>query len=214
MRVQRLVAALSIGLVFGVFSGCGQAEPDPGRPTAVPTSDGPDVGSPDEGEPTPSAADGGAPGSADTVPDEVRLRARPQSRVVQEWAAAYAEIVNAGDETQSAAAKVMTRDGLDRMSFYTRQDWGRYFPGPLPITVIKISKPSSDGVTWVHACAWMRGWSQASQTDRQREEREIAPVKLGLKRKGGAWLVDGMSNGKDGACAGVRVEGTSEGRAG
>ncbi|MBV6727501.1 hypothetical protein [Nocardioides daeguensis] len=161
-----------------------------------------------------SASDAGTPGAEDPVPDEIRLRASPEARVVQEWAAAYAEIVNAGDGTQSAAKKVMTREGLERMRFYTQQDWGRYFPGPLPITVTKIGKPSGDGVTWVQACAWMRGWSQRSATDPQRDEREITPVRLGLKRKGDAWLVDGMSNGKAGTCAGVRVEGRAEEQAG
>lgn len=204
MRVRGLIAVLSIGLSLGTLSGCGQAEPDP-TPAATAASKPPSAGAPDPAAPAPTTAD---------VPDESRLRTRPEWRAVQQWAAAYAEIVNAGDGTQSAAKNAMTREGLERMRFYTQQDWGRYFPGPLPITVTKIGKPSGDGVTWVQACAWMRGWSQASATDPQRDEREITPVKLGLKRKGDDWLVDGMSNGKAGTCDGVRVEGRADGQAG
>ncbi len=208
MRLREVIAVLSIGLCLGACAGCGDGSPKVSSATTTTgaaASSGPGVG-----DPTSAVS----AGSADGVPETVRLRARPESRAVQQWAAAYAEIVNAGDGTQAAAKKLMTRDGLDRMKFYTQQDWGRYLPGPLPITVTNIGKPTADGVTWVQACAQMRGWSQVSKTNPQTDERQIRSVRIGLKKEHGAWLVDGMSNGKDAACAGVPVEGLPEGAAG
>jgi hypothetical protein len=207
MRARSWVVVLTLGLSLSTLTACGQRD-DKSEPSSAKSTESP--AAVDAEEPKPSKPKKGssqdAEPSREDAPAEVRLRQRPETRAIHEWAIAYSEIVNEGDESASAAKRLMTKDGLERMQFYVQEDWDRYFPGPLPITVTKIRKPQN-GITWVQACAWMRGWSQASETDQQREEREITAVEIGLVKTDGDWLVDGMSNGTDGTCANVTVEG-------
>ncbi|MCR1782129.1 hypothetical protein KVF89_06260 [Nocardioides carbamazepini] len=183
-------------VLAGLLSACSDGTGPTSTPVAGPT------------------ADLTAAAAADPPPrpsDETELLARPETRVIQRWAAAFAEVVNAEEDDFAAAAPTMTSAGLERMAIYTRRDRGRYFPGPLPVTVVGIPEPNDEDVTMVRACVWIGGWSQESRTDPRREPREVIPVVIGVVEQDGTWLVDGMGNRKKGSCAGIDVPGRSEG---
>ncbi|WGY00710.1 hypothetical protein QI633_19480 [Nocardioides sp. QY071] len=148
-----------------------------------------------------------APATTAQSPAPSDLQARPEAQAVQRWASAFAEVVNADQDDLAAAAPTMTEAGLERMALYTRRERGRYFPGPLPVTVVGIAKPNAKGVTLVRACVWIAGWSQKSASDPQREPREVIPVVIGVVEQDGEWRVDGMGDREKGSCAGVEVSG-------
>lgn len=127
--------------------------------------------------------------------------------MIEQWAEAYALAINASDGSFAAARPLMTEAGLSRMELYTRGDWTRYLPGPVPIRVTALLPPDERGVVVAEACAQFRGWSWASETDRSRERRAVTPVSIGVVERDGVWLVDGMGD-RDGDCAGVEVPDT------
>lgn len=198
-------AVLLAGLVAGLGACSDEAATD--APTAAstaaetPATDAPVTDSPATGTPSDPPPSAGATG----------LQGRPESQAVQRWAAAFAEVVNADQDDLAAAVPTMTEGGLERMALYTRRERGRYFPGPLPVTVVGIAKPNAKGVTMVRACVWIAGWSQQSATDPRREPRQVIPVVIGVVEQDGEWLVDGMGDRERGSCAGVDVSGRGRG---
>lgn len=132
-----------------------------------------------------------------------QARSRPETAAVNAWAEAFGKVVNTGDV--DAARGAMTQGGLDRMDHYTGLDRGRWFPGPLPVTVTSVAAPEEDGMRRVQACIWKSGWSQASEKDPSTEHREIAPVVIGIVEHDSTWLVDGMADDPDSTCAGVEI---------
>lgn len=132
-----------------------------------------------------------------------QARSRPETAAVGVWAEAFGKVVNTGDA--DAARGTMTPGGLDRMDHYTGLDRGRWFPGPLPVTVTSVAAPKEDGMRLVQACIWKSGWSQASEMDPSTEHREIAPVVIGIVEHDSTWLVDGMADDPESTCAGVEI---------
>lgn len=133
----------------------------------------------------------------------VQARSRPETAAVNAWAEAFGKVVNTGDV--DAARGAMTPSGVDRMDHYVRPERGRWFPGPLPVTVTSVAAPAEDGMRRVRACIWKSGWSQASEKDPTTEQREIAPVVIGIVESDNIWLVDGMADDPDSTCARVEV---------
>jgi len=213
---RQAVAGVVLALLLAVSSGA--CSDDPGDPVAGPGTAG--TAGATQGS-TAGTGAGTGQGASRSTPSRVsgpasrtgppRLQKRPEARAIQRWAAAFAEVVNAEDEDFSAAAATMTEAGLERMAFYTRREWGRHFPGPLPVTVVGIPEPNAEGVTMVRACAWIAGWSQRSETDTEREPREVVSVVIGVVQEDGRWRVDGMGSRDRGSCAGVDVPGRARG---
>jgi len=131
--------------------------------------------------------------SGTVIPERNRdLADRPEARLITRWAAAFGRAVNSSDRSFAAVRPMMTEVGLGRMELYTAPDWGRYFPGPLPLRVVALSEPDERGIVMVEACVQTRG------------PQKVVPVTIGVVQRDELWLVDGMG-GRTGNCAGVTL---------
>lgn len=147
------------------------------------------------GSPT-GAGPTGPPPSAD--PDVLD---RPEVRAVEQWAAGYARAVNRSDQRFASTTELATPGGRGWMERNARSEWGRYFPGPLPVTPLSVRRVD-DTHREVTACVTVSGWTWASRTSRRARSREVIGATVRMVRTSGRWRFDGMS-GVDLGCAGV-----------
>ncbi len=193
LRRLRHPAALLAAATLLLAGGCSTDDPAPaagGTPSAA-TSTGQSAGQ--SLSPTRTAP----PAAVDPA-----LRERPEVRAIEVWAASYARAVNDGDRRFAATSSTATLAGREWMERNARPEWGRWFPGPLPVAPLAV-RPVDDAHREVDACVLVSGWTQESRTVRRTRSRELVGHTFRMRSAGGGrWLVDRIvAGGPD--CAGV-----------
>ncbi|GAA3552468.1 hypothetical protein [Nocardioides daeguensis] len=172
-RPAALAAATLLLLTAGCSSGGG-------------SGDGDDAAQPGTTAATPSRT--APPPTADA-----ELLASAPGRAIDAWAAAYARAVNKGDRTFAGATDATAPAVRDWMERHAGAEWGRYFPGPLPVAPLG-ARPVDDTHRDVEACVLVSGWTQESRTVRRTRSRAVAGVTFRLVSAPAGWRVDRISS--------------------
>lgn len=195
MSHARRTTALLLATGFGLaVAGCGGSAPkaeDP--PSASPTSSTP--------TPTASAT---TPSPTPTVRPLSRFEGKPPVKALRTWAKAYGRAVNDKNRSLSTLVPLSTADGMKRFPRNASDDFGTYFPGPLPFTPVRVRVAGSTSV--VTSCLWVQGWGQDPGTKLPVKKRAIGPADLVLKKVAGRWKVDQLLTGSN-DCSQVSVKG-------
>ena len=160
-------------------------------------------------KPTESTSTSAAPTpTATPTPTEDPLSPfedRPEVVALRSWADAAARDVNAGqrDFPTARQLQVDTEKVRSDVSVSWREDFGRYYPGPLPFTPVAVS--GSKRESRVTTCVLSAGFALKKQGGQPAEKREVIPVVFTMARQGGAWLLAGIVGGTA-DCGGVQVE--------
>jgi hypothetical protein len=156
--------------------------------TAGCSSDGdPDERSQGKATTAPSTPPQTAP--APTVDAEVG--ASPQGRAIDAWAAAYARAINEGDH---AFAGVTDAPAVGEwMERHAAPEWGRYFPGPLPIAPLGV-RPAGDTERDVETCVMVSGWSRESRSVRRTRSRDVVGMTFRVTQATGSWQVERITS--------------------
>lgn len=173
-RPAALAAATLLLLTAGCSSDSGSGH-----------GDGDEAGQPGTTAATPSRT--APPPTADA-----ELLASPPGRAIDAWAAAYARAVNKGDHSFAGAADTTpaVRDWMER---HAGAEWGRYFPGPLPVAPLG-ARPVDDTHRDVEACVLVSGWTQESRSVRRTRSREVVGVTFRMASDPAGWRVDRISS--------------------
>jgi len=149
---------------------------------ACSSNDGPEAGSGAEGAPATPAREVPPPTVAAAVLD------RPEVRAIEAWAASYARAVNRGDHAFGKAADPAAPGVREWMERHARSEWGRYFPGPLPVAPVEVL-PVDATHREVRACVTLSGWSQESRASRRTRSTEVAGAAFRMELPAGRWRV-------------------------
>lgn len=132
---------------------------------------------------------------------DAELAAGPQGRAIEAWAAAYARAINEGDHSFTRAAGPAASALREWMERHAAPEWGRYFPGPLPVAPLGV-RPAGESAREVEACVMVSGWSQESRSVRRTRSRDVVGMTFRVSSTAGAWQVDRITSaGVD--CRGV-----------
>lgn len=163
-----------------------------------------------KGDRTPSSSAGvgasaeASPRSGPPATADPAVLDRPEVRAVEEWAAGYARAVNRSDHSFAATASLVTAGGRDWMERNARSEWGRHFPGPLPVTPL-TTRRVDDTRRVVTACVMLSGWSWESRAARRARSREVVGVTMRVVQASGRWRFDGMGASAEVDCTGVEA---------
>ena len=145
---------------------------------------------------TPVAPRTGPPPTVDPA-----VLASPEVRAIEAWAAAYARAVNQRDHAFTAAADPAAPEVRVWMERHAGPEWGRYFPGPLPVAPLGV-RPDDATHRVVEACVQVSGWSQQDRSVRRTRSREVVGMSFRMTSTAGRWRVDRITSaGVD--CRGV-----------
>ncbi|MFD1250297.1 hypothetical protein ACFQ3F_21060 [Nocardioides ginsengisoli] len=122
-----------------------------------------------------------------------KVLASPQAKAVEAWAAAYARAVNAGDHGFAGAADPSTPAVKEWMERHAGSEWGRYFPGPLPVAPVGV-RPVDATHREVDACAMVSGWTQQSRSVRRTRSREVVGMTFHVTSSAGRWRVERITS--------------------
>ncbi|MBM0125243.1 hypothetical protein [Pimelobacter simplex] len=145
----------------------------------------------DAGGAKATAAPTTPPRTAPAPTIDAELSAGPQGRAIEAWAAAYARAINEGDHAFAGVADVpAVREWMER---HAAPEWGRYFPGPLPVAQLGM-RPSGTTEREVEACVLVSGWSQESRTVRRTRSRDVVGMTFRLASSAGGWRVERITS--------------------
>jgi hypothetical protein len=122
-----------------------------------------------------------------------KVLASPQAKAVDAWAAAFARAVNAGDHGFAGAADPSAPAVEEWMERHAGPEWGRYFPGPLPVAPLGV-RPVDATHREVEACVLVSGWSQQSRTVRRTRSREVVGMTFHVGSNAGHWRVERITS--------------------
>ena len=164
-------------------------------------SDKPSESNTSSATPTPTPVATPTPTEAPLSPFEDR----PQVQALRSWADAAARDVNARQRDFPTARQfqVDTDKVRSDVSVSWREDFDKYYPGPLPFTPIAVA--GSKGESRVTTCVLSQGFSLKKQGGPPAEKREVIPVVFTMAKEGGAWRLAGIVGGTA-DCDGVQIE--------
>jgi hypothetical protein len=192
LRRTPTLGAVLLALALTV-SACGGEDAD--------ASDNPSKSTSATPTPTPTATSTPTP----TVTPVSPFEDRPQVQALRSWADAAARDVNARQRDFPTARQfqVDTEKVRSDVSVSWREDFDKYYPGPLPFTPIAVS--GSKGESRVTTCVLSQGFSLKRQGGPPAEKREVIPVVFTMAKQAGAWRLAGIVGGTA-DCGGVQIE--------
>jgi hypothetical protein len=195
VAARRAVAGLVSALLL-TTAGCGgdgEAAPQPKPQSSEPT---PSVSATPSESPTPSPSP--------TVKPLSRFEDEPPVQAAREWAERYARAVNRGHRDFAGMASIMTRRGQQVLPQLAAEDFGLYYPGPLPFTPTGVRR--NGGTARVVGCYWVEGFALKQRGGVPAKDRLVIPALLRFKKRDGQWKFDGFFD-HDHACGNIPVKG-------
>ncbi|MGL5811296.1 MAG: hypothetical protein ACRCYQ_15250 [Nocardioides sp.] len=179
-RWRRYVAGLVAPALVSVLVSCGSDDdPPPPKPR------GAAAGAADEQTPTPTGSE--SP-SAEPRPLS-KFEGDPSVKVVRVFMRKLGKAVNAGETGLDGKRfkKILTKRAKRRLPILIREDEGQYFPGPIPLTPVRVTGDGRRKLVGV--CAQLRGWGQDPKTKLPAFKRRIDAAEFVVVKKKKRWKV-------------------------
>jgi hypothetical protein len=195
-RVRSSASGVAIIVVIAILgSACGGGDARTSAKPSVPPSTR-------AATPTPTPTPTPAPTAAATPVS--RFEDRPEVQALRSWAAAATRDVNARHHRFPTARQFQV-DSANTMSDVAtswRQEFDKYFPGPLPFTPIEVSRSGRRSV--VTTCVTSAGFSLRKPGGQPAERHAVIPVVFTMARQGDSWLLADIVGGTA-DCKGVQI---------
>lgn len=195
---RRLAAPVAVGLL-ALVAGCGGDDAD--------AAQGPSAGDQATSS-TPSATSSPTEAATPTPTPRTRPLSRfegePWVEATRAYYAAVARSINEGERDLASARSTMVEGSAADLAPAYAEDFGTYFPGPVPFTPVRIQDYGNKKI--VFSCEWADGWSLDRETELPALPKDIIATAALVTRVDGTWLVEDISLA-DHDCAQVKVKG-------